>query len=189
MSRTGRDPAAVAATLPCSHPVWVHLVVVRMLGEVVIEDVLSSCHRDVGFEIFFGKQATDSADAMSAHQEHMYQPKLYRDGWVMHGEEASRDGVEVSGLDSCRRVESVGVGQGNEDGMYSSTCRLYPSVSECTHIGSGVSGSTFAHWSLGDSRFGVDKPSVSSVSVSLTIPVHFCNEGDVSSLSQADNTK
>ena len=39
-----------------------------MLGEVVIEDVPSSCHRDVGFEIFFGKLATDCEDATSGHQ-------------------------------------------------------------------------------------------------------------------------
>ena len=88
-----------------------------MLGEVVIEDVPSSCHRDVGFEIFFGKLATDCEDATSGHQEHMYQPMLYRGEWVRHGEEANCDGEEVSVLDSCRRVESVDVGQGNEDGM------------------------------------------------------------------------
>jgi hypothetical protein len=50
-----------------------------MLVEAVIEDVPSSCRRDVGFGIFSGKQAIDSVDAMSDHQEHMYRPKLYRD--------------------------------------------------------------------------------------------------------------
>jgi hypothetical protein len=160
-----------------------------MLGGVAIEDVPSSCRRDVGFEIFSGKQATDSEDAMSGHQEHMYQPKLYRDEWARPGEEANRDGEEVSGLDSCRRVESAGVGQGNEADMCSSTYHLYVNVSRCAHIRSRVSGRILAHRSLGDSWFGVDKPSVSSVSVSLTIPVHLCSQGDVSGLSQVNNAK
>jgi hypothetical protein len=109
-----------------------------MPGEVVIEDVPSSCHRDVGSGTFSGKQATDSEDAMTGHQEHTYQLRLYRDEWARHDEEAIRDGVEVirdgeevSGLDNCRRVESVGVDQGNEDGMCSSTCRLFDLLGLC----------------------------------------------------------
>lgn len=160
-----------------------------MLGEVVIEDVPSSCHRDVGFEIFFGKLATDCEDATSGHQEHMYQPMLYRGEWVRHGEEANCDGEEVSVLDSCRRVESVDVGQGNEDGMCWSTYHLYVGVSRCARIRSRVSGRVFARRSLGDNWSGVDKPSVSSVSVSLTIPVHLCNRGDMFGRSQLSNTK
>jgi hypothetical protein len=108
---------------------------------------------------------------------------------VRRGEEVNHDGGEVSGLDNCLRVESVGAGQENEDGMCWSTCRLCKSVSSCAQSRFRVPGKTFARSSLGDSRFGVDKPSISAISVSLTIPVHLCNEGDILGLSQVSNTK
>jgi hypothetical protein len=95
----------------------------------------------------------------------------------------------VNGLGSCLRVESVGEGQENEDGMCWSTCRLYAGISRCAYIRCRVPGNMFAHRSLGDTWFGVDKPSVSSISLSLTIPVHSCNEDDVLCLSQVNNTK
>ena len=53
---------------------------VRMLGEEAIEDVPSSCRRDVGCEIFFGKQAIGYVGEKSGHQEHRYQQTLYRVG-------------------------------------------------------------------------------------------------------------
>jgi len=159
-----------------------------MLGEAVIEGVPSSCRRDVGSGIFSGNQAIDCADAMNGHQEHMYLPKLYRDGWARRDEEeARRGGEEVNGLGSCLRVESVGEGQENADGMCWSTCRLYGDVSRCAHSRCRMPGNMFAHRSLGGPWFGVDKPSVSSIS--LTIPVHFCGEGNVLCLSRVNNTK
>lgn len=104
-----------------------------MLGEEATEGVLSSCRRDVGYEIFFGKQAIGYVDEKRGHQEHRYRQMLYRVGWVSHGEEAAtRGGEVVSGHGSCLRVEaSVGEAQGNVDGMCWSTCRLCESVSNC----------------------------------------------------------
>jgi hypothetical protein len=162
---------------------------VRKPGEAVIEVVPSNCRRDVGSGIFSGNLAIDCADAMNGHRERMYQQKLYRDEWVRRDEVANRGGEEVSGLDSCLRVESVGEGQENEDGMCWRTCRLCASVSSCPHSRCRVPGDMFAHRSLGNSWFGVDKPSVSSISVSLTIPVHFCNQGGLLRLSQMNNTE
>jgi hypothetical protein len=89
-----------------------------MFGEAASEDGPSSCHRDVGFEISFGRQAIGFADEKSHLPEHRYQRKLDLGEVETVGEgEEKRDGVEVNELGSCLRVESVREGLGIEDGM------------------------------------------------------------------------
>jgi hypothetical protein len=142
-----------------------------MFGEAATEDVPSSYHRDVGFEIFFGRQAIGFADEKSHLPERRYQRKLD------HGEvgsddegEENRDGVENE-LGSCLRVESVREGRESEDDMCWSTYRLCLCVSFCIHAIPACQNKQICSSAV-RRRFGVDKPSVSSISVSLAI--HIC---------------
>jgi hypothetical protein len=80
--------------------------------------VPSSCHRDVGSEIFSGKQAIGFADEKGHLPERRYQRKLDHEEATDGEGEENRGGVEVSEPGSCLRVvESVREGLGSEDGM------------------------------------------------------------------------
>ena len=121
-----------------------------MFGEAATEDVPSSYHRGVGFEIFFGKQAIGFADEKSHLPERRYQQKLDH-GEVGSGDEVEEnyDGVENE-LGSCLRVESVRAGRESEDGMCWRTYRLCLYVSFCIHAIPACQISKFAHRRLAD---------------------------------------
>jgi hypothetical protein len=151
-----------------------------MFGEAATEDVPSSYHRDAGYGIFFGRQAIGFADEKSHLPERRYQRRLD------HGEaesddegEENRDGVEVNELGSCLRVESVREGRGSEDGMCWRTCRPCLCVRCCIH--NILMPNKQICSSAVKRRFGVDKPSVSSIAVSLAI--HICCVVNVLALS------
>jgi hypothetical protein len=101
-----------------------------MLDEAGIADVLSSCHRDGGFETVSGTQAIDFVGEKSDQVGHRCRQKRGHDEGASRDEEANRGGgvkhdeVVVSEHDSCLRVESVGERQENEGGMCWRTYRL-----------------------------------------------------------------
>jgi hypothetical protein len=101
-----------------------------MFGEAAIEDVLSNCHRDAGFETVSGTQAIGFVDEKSDQGGRRYRQKQGRDEGANRDEEANRgeevrhDEVVVNEHDSCLRAGSVGERQGNEGGMCWRTYRL-----------------------------------------------------------------
>ena len=101
-----------------------------------------------------------------------------------HVEEVIRDGVEVSEHDSYLRAESVDVGQGSADGMCLNIYHLWLRVSSCVTNHACRLLKAVCNQPALKRQPGVNKPSVSSVSVSFTIPVHFATKYDVLDLRQ-----
>ena len=153
----------VAATSPyrvCSRLVLSHLVLVSKSAGVASVDEISSYHRGADFATFSGRLAIDFGDVMSDCLVYMYPQKLDRD------EEGSDQ------HDSCRRVESVGEGQGTEDDTYWNTGHPYthvrPHVGECCLVCSR----NWASQSELKRRWWRDEPSV-SIPVPIAVPVHY----------------